>query len=419
MQSTFNNSTFPKDLIKEVNKKAREYTAQIQKVQKSKKYDLPESSLFVALDAEYQRTIKKKLVNFTGVKHVILVAIGGSVQGTMAVYDACVKKEVPRFTIIDSIEEKYIEDMERIIASTSDARDVALIVASKSGTTTETMLNALHMISMWEKKFGEAFIKRVIFIGNDGTPFLEAGKKEGILCFTIPHAIGGRFSVFTAVGIVPLTILGINIQLLLKGAAEAMTKQSIAEIESSAVTLALHAYSGTHTVNFFTFNRRLRSCALWYRQLLAESIGKNQTKSSTPFTHQLLPIVSTSSDLHSIVELYLGGYAGIYTHFVYYNERTTARMPVNHWLLDHIPFLKSKKATAVKDIITEGVLHAYNDQMLPYRYTKLKKCTEHEIGYFLASMMAEVMYLGYLFNIDTFGQPSVEFYKKYVRAELS
>lgn len=419
MQSTFHNSTFPKDLVKEVTKKARVYTGKIEKVQASGIFERSESSLCIAGDVAYQKDIKKKLARFTRTKHVILVAIGGSMQGAQAVYDACVHKDIPRFNIVDSIEEKYMEDMERIISATNDARDIVLVVASKSGSTTETMLNALHIIALWEKKFGEAFLKQVVFIGNEGTPFLEAGAKKDILCFTLPHSIGGRFSVFSAVGIVPLTLLGINIPQLLKGALDAVKKESLIQIEESAVTLALHAYSGVHTVNFFSFNRRLRSCGLWYRQLLAESIGKNTTKGETPFTHQLLPIVSTSADLHSSAELYLGGYAGIYTHFIYYTERTSTRMPQAHWMLEHMPILKSKKAAGVKDIITEGVLHAYNDQMLPYRYTKMDKCTEYEVGFLLASLMAEVMYLGYLFNIDTFDQPSVEFYKKYVRAELS
>lgn len=419
MQSTFQNSTFPKDLMKEVAKKARVYTGKIEKVQKSKIFERSESSLFIAGELAYQRDIKKKLSRFNRTKHVILIGIGGSMQGTQAVYDACSYKDIPRLSIVDSIEEKYVEDIDRIIKATDDARDVVLVVASKSGTTTETMFNALYTINLWEKKFGEAFLKQVIFIANEGTTFLEVGEKKGILCFTLPHSIGGRFSVFTAVGIVPLTLLGINIPLLLKGALSATTKKSLEDIETSAVTLALHAYSGVHTVNFFSFNRRLRSCGLWYRQLIAESIGKNTTKGETPFTHQLLPIVSTSADLHSSAELYLGGYEGIYTHFVYYKERVSKKMPQAHWMLEHMPILKSKKSSAVKDIIVEGVLHAYNDQLLPYRFTKMEKCTEYEVGFLLASLMAEVMYLGYLFNIDTFDQPSVEFYKKYVRAELN
>ncbi len=419
MQSTFHNSIFPKDLIKEVTKKAKLYTRKIEKVQKSKIFERSESSLCIAGNGEYQRDIKKRLSHFTRTKHVILVAIGGSMQGAQAVYDACSHTDVPRFSIVDSIEEKYAEDMERIIKATDDARDIVLVVASKSGSTTETMFNALYIINLWEKKFGDAFLKQVVFVGNEGTSFLEIGAKKGILCFSLPHAIGGRFSIFTAVGIVPLTLLGINIPLLLKGAMAATTKTSLVDIENTAVTLALHAYSGTHTVNFFSFNRRLRSCGLWYRQLIAESIGKNATKGQTPFTHQLLPIVSTSADLHSSAELYLGGYTGIYTHFIYYAEQATIKMPQAHWMLEHMPILKGKKSNEVKDIITEGVLHAYNDQMLPYRYTKMEKCTEYEIGFLLASLMAEVMYLGYLFNIDAFDQPSVEFYKKYVRAELN
>lgn len=120
-------------------------------MQESGIFERSESSLCIAGDGAYQKDIKKRLAPFTGTKHVILVAIGGSMQGVQAVYDACVSKEIPRLSIVDSIEEKYIEDMRRIISVTKDARDIVLVVVSKSGTTTETMLNALHIIGLWEK----------------------------------------------------------------------------------------------------------------------------------------------------------------------------------------------------------------------------------------------------------------------------
>ena len=400
-------------------KKAHEYTRVLETVRKSGVYKAPESSLFIAGDAEYVHSITHSLRHFTKVKHVVLVAIGGSIQGTQAIYDACKGSKSSRLTRIDSIEEGYFESMKRIVEETNDMHDVAVVIVSKSGVTTETMLNALTCITLWEHKFGTAFTRRVIFIGDSNSAFLEVGKKNDVLCFAFPNVIGGRFSVFTAVSIVPLVLLGINVRELLRGAVDAVAKTELAHIEKSASLLALHAEGGAHTVNFFTFNQRLHSCGLWYRQLLAESIGKSKTKSSLPFKHQLLPVLSSSADLHSIAELYLGGYQGIYTHFVHYKEGNADKTPRRHWLLEHVPFLNHKKGAEVKHIITESVLHAYNDQKLSYRSTELMKPSEYEIGFLLASLMAEVMYLGYLFDVHTFDQPSVEFYKKYVRAALT
>jgi len=418
MKSSLYHSKLPKDTVSALQKKARGYSDLIEEVRKHNDYSHPESSLFIAGDKEYQSAIRKKLGPFKGVKRVILVAIGGSIQGTHAVYKALSTNE-KQLTIVDSVEEDTLKKVEEIVNSVNDSRHIALVIVSKSGTTTETMLNSLKIIEMWERKFGDAFHKRVIFIGNEGTEFLALGEKRGITCFSIPGSIGGRFSVFTAVGIVPLTLLGINVAALTKGAVEALAKGELRAIEKNAVTLAAYAETGVHTVNFFTFNKRLELLGFWYRQLLAESIGKDKTTAGEPFTKQLLPVVSTSTDLHSVAELYLGGYKGIYTHFIYHKEGRSYRLPTSHWMLEHVPFLKGKKVSDVKDIITESVLRAYNDQRLPYRYTEIDTCTAHEVGAVLATLMAEVMYLGNLFDIDTFGQPSVEFYKKYMRTALT
>ena len=92
IQSTFHNSSFPKDIVKEFTVKARAYSQILEKVQKSKAYDIPESSLFIAGDLSYQQEIKKKLAKFPRAQHVILVAIGGSLQGTNAVYkEMCIR----------------------------------------------------------------------------------------------------------------------------------------------------------------------------------------------------------------------------------------------------------------------------------------------------------------------------------------
>ncbi len=234
----------------------------------------------------------------------------------------------------------------------------------------------------------------------------------------MPESIGGRYSIFTAAGMVPLILLGIDVVSLREGALSAVSKKELKHREESAVTLALEAEAGTHTVNFFTFNKRLTLCGYWYRQLLAESIGKNMTTKGTSFIHQLLPIVSTSVDLHSMAQLYLGGYKNMYTQFVYYNERQPFHIRTAHWLLEHVPFLGGKTFDEVNDAIKHGVLRAYDDQKLAYSYTELPKCTAFEIGFLLESRMCEIMCLGYIFNVDPFDQPSVELYKKHTKSVL-
>ena len=418
MKSSFHHCVTSKRRARVLEKKAHSYTEKIAKLLKKNDYTHPEASLVIAGDTKYQNAIAKVLKPFKGVKHVVLVGIGGSSLGTEAVYHALAWKTSPQLTVLDQIERESLERLEALVKGIDNPCDIVLVVVSKSGTTTETMLNAVKAIEIGEKKFGKEFNKRTIFIGNADTPFLKIGKKKKILCFTLPDIIGGRYSVFTAVGMVPLTLLGIDTVSLREGARALFEKKEMAAVEKAVVTLAQETERGVHTVNFFSFNERLEFCGYWYRQLLAESIGKRMTTKGTTFSHQLLPVVTTSADLHSMAQLYLGGYKYTYTHFVDYDDKHPYHLLSSHWLLEHVPFLSGKKADVVKTAIKNGVLHAYDDQKLPYRHSELPKCSAYEIGFLLSSLMCEVMCLAHVLNVNAFDQPSVELYKRHTRKML-
>jgi glucose-6-phosphate isomerase len=157
----------------------------------------------------------------------------------------------------------------------------------------------------------------------------------------------------------------------------------------------------------------------WYRQLLSESIGKNRTKEQDPFTHQLLSVVSSSTDLHSMAQLFLSGYKNLYTDFVFCQDADRTPLSKDHWLLEQSAFLRGRNAGAVAGAIRQGVLNAYDDVELPYRVTELKSSSAYEIGKIMAARMAETMILGRLMDIDPFDQPQVELYKKHTRALLA
>ena len=418
MKLSFHHSSFSKKRKAVLLKKVRTYTNKISKLEKKNDYALHESALFVAGDEKYQKSLKKSLASFKDIEHVILVGIGGSNLGTEAVYRALAYKTSPSLTVLDTIDKDAIRTLEAQLANIANPTKIALTVISKSGTTTETMMNAVKVLEVCEKKYGEKFRKQTIFIGDKDTSFFKIGKKKKILCIPIPDSIGGRYSVFTAVGMVPLMLLGIDVVSLREGALSAISKKELKNREESAVTLALHAEKGVHTVNFFTFNNRLELCGFWYRQLLAESIGKRMTTKGTTFAHALLPIVSTSVDLHSMAQLYLGGYKNMYTKFVYYNEHQPFHVLTKHWLLEHVPFLGKKTFDEVNDAIVHGVRRAYDDQKLPYAYIELPKCTAFEIGFLLSSLMCEVMCLAYSLDVAPFDQPAAELYKKHTRRAL-
>ncbi len=418
MKVTFHHDEFSKRRTKTLHAKAAQYRRKLKKWSKTPSVTAPEYALFVAGDTAYQKNIQRSLKNFKGIQHVILVGIGGSSLGTEAVYQALAYKTGATLSIFDSVDREALEKLESFLGNIHDFKSIALVVVSKSGTTVETMGNAVRVYEICEGKYGKDFNTQTIFIGDKDTPFFKIGKKYKVTCIPMPDSVGGRFSVFTSVGIVPLTLLGIDVISFCEGSQAALQEKELKHIEERAVSLALHAEAGVHTVNFFTFNKRLRYCGDWYRQLLAESIGKSMTTKGTSFQHQLLPVVSSSVDLHSMAQLYLSGYKDLYTMFVYFDDRQPYHITVRDWLRDHVPYLRNKTTTEINDAIIHGVLHAYKDQHLPYRIMELPRCSAYEIGFLLSSFMCEIMYLAYVLNVDPFNQPHVESYKKYTRVSL-
>lgn len=415
MHASFHNIKVQKKREADFRKRLRAYVRKIGLPPKKFEYTNPESALFAPFDTVVHTKLKRSLKSFQGVRYVVLVGIGGSSLGTEAVYRALAYKTSPKLIVLDVIDIDAQKKLVELFSSEKKVRDIVCVVVSKSGSTTETMLNASKVLELGKTTYGASFLSQVIFIGDPDTKFLKAGKKEKVLCITMPVSIEGRYSVFTPVGLVPLMLLNIDVQSLCEGAQEACAKKQQVMTEDAAIHLASLALEGVHTVNFFTFNERLASLGLWYRQLLAESIGKQMTEKGRTFSHQLLPIVSTSEDLHSMVQLYLGGYKNIYTHFVHYSEAVSFKERSSSWLLAHIPFLNKKEFRVVQDAIKRGVITAYNDKKLPFRETTMEGCTAYDIGFFLASSMLEVMFLAHLFNVDAFNQPNVEDYKKHTR----
>ncbi|MCR4285624.1 MAG: hypothetical protein NUW00_01885 [Candidatus Kaiserbacteria bacterium] len=417
MQSDFSNTYSQKHFEAEALVRSREYTKFIKGLRKMTDYTLHEASLFVPGDTEYQVYIQSSLKPFKNVKHVVLVGIGGSSLGTEAVYHALRTEKTPELHVIDSIEHDSIQHFSSLIKSTA-LNEIAVVILSKSGNTTETVLNATLVTELLVKRYGKDAVSRIIYVGNAETPLMKACEARGILTIAMPEIVGGRYSVFTAVGMVPLTLLKFDVSAMREGALSALTDANLKLIEKRAHTLVQHAKNGVHTVNFFTFTKRLSQIGYWYRQLLAESIGKGKTRAGEPFCNQLNPVVTTSADLHSIAELYLGGYKGIYTRFVSMRDAEAGTLPKKHWLTENVPSLLGKKVSAVTSAIQTGVLSAYREQKLPYESITLSTISPSEVGFLLSSLMCEVMYLGYIFEINPFEQPSVELYKKHTRTAL-
>jgi len=233
---------------------------------------------------------------------------------------------------------------------------------------------------------------------------------------SIPESVGGRFSVFSAVGLVPLALAGLNVRALLRGAASAIdsgTKFDFVHNHSlkSAVITFIHSQK-LPIHNTFLFNPRLDSCGHWYRQLMGESLGKKLNLKGKTVHSGITPIVSIgSTDLHSMAQLFYGGPKDKFTNVVYCLHEDSPIVP-NSDLTELVPNIQNNKLVDIMHAVIGGVKEAYRQNKLPFVSIALPAIDEEQIGYYLQFRMLEMMYLAQLMGVNAFDQPSVEDYKK-------
>ncbi|MFC1686060.1 hypothetical protein ACFLZZ_03505 [Nanoarchaeota archaeon] len=330
--------------------------------------------------------------------YLIVIGIGGSNLGTIAVQEAVLGKLYnqlnPKIKVLyaDTVDSDTVDSIKKIVKG----KKVLLNIVSKSGTTTETSENFKALLSLVKNP------KQVIATTDRGSELWKLAKQKGYTPLEIPKYVGGRYSVFSLVGLFPLGMLGINLDKLLKG-AEDMNKKCFSENLTAnpaalgASILYLNHKKGKNIHDTFLFSNDLESAGKWYRQLLAESIGKKKDTGITP------TVSIGSTDLHSIAQLYLAGPKDKFTTFVSL-EKT------NH------PMNKLDK---IMKAILKGTKIAFKKRDLPFSELTLPDKTEYALGQFLQLKMVETVYLSRLLKVNPFNQPDVEAYKKETKRILS
>ncbi len=395
-------------------------------------YYFNESSLKAPFDKKQINEIKEygnKLNKHT--KIVLLVGIGGSDMGTRAVYDAIRKTQKygnfsndtnPKLIGFSSIDNEMLEGAKNIFNKAKKPEEILMVVISKSGSTTETILNANILFKEFSKKFNEKDArKQTVIITNEDSPLADNARKLDIKLFSIPKDVGGRYSVFTAVGLLPLSVLAIDIEMFTKGARDAIKasiKKDVASPSSTLAALLFESYINDIRIHeFFAWDQSLISLGKWYRQLLAESIGKEKEDGTKIGISPTIAIGST--DLHSVGQLIFGGETRRFTTFV---SAPSKWMEYNKNYSEDSPFtLQMLEGKGTKDAmraIYNGVKNTYRDYDMPFMSIELEDINERELGAFMGMHMSAIMYLAHLFNLNAFDQPAVESYKNEVRRLL-
>lgn len=392
-----------------------QYQGEIEAIIKKQTATKPEYTLAAAQDPELQAQLDAVKPVAKKLKHVVLVGIGGSSLGVEAVHAALTTGAAkPTLHVLDTAAVSKLKEVLDTLATVRKAEQIAICLISKSGTTAETVTNAAVLLGALEKQFGAAIYRQVYCVTNPGTDLAKRYKRRGAQCFEMPPAVGGRYSVTTAVGLLPLTLLGHDVDAFIAGLTDANATQYEEITAAAAARLVLYSHYKYVHYNFFAFETRLERLGAWYRQLFAESLGKTAPSKET--VSCMLPTISTPVELHSVGQLFLSGLAGVYTDFVTFDDLTLDYQVTKAALA---PGYESFTVQEVATAIYAGVLGAYKEASLPYRSVIFTDDIAYSLGLFMGMRMREVMYVAKLQDKNAFNQPNVEAYKKITRQILA
>ena len=357
---------------------------------------------------------------------LIVIGIGGSYLGARAAIDILTNsfynlqnksvRKTPQILFAgNSISSTYLAELVELVKD----KDISVNIISKSGTTTEPAIAFRVFKDLLENKYGKVGAKERIYATTDAKrgALKELADKEGYETFVIPDDVGGRYSVLTAVGLLPIACSGADVDMILKGANDAMAEYSETNPEKNIcyqyAAIRNCLYRNGKTIEIMAnYEPRLHYFAEWWKQLFGESEGKDK-KGIFPAA------VDFSTDLHSMGQYIQDGERNIF-ETVLNVEEPTRNLVINNdpENVDGLNFLTGKSMQYVNYKAFLGTMLAHNDGGVPNIVINIPKLDEYHFGQLVYFFERACAISGYLLGVNPFNQPGVEEYKKNMFALL-
>ncbi|NLZ47949.1 MAG: glucose-6-phosphate isomerase [Clostridiales bacterium] len=357
---------------------------------------------------------------------LIVIGIGGSYLGARAAIEMLnhsfynvLPKERRKSPLIlyvgNNISSTYMADLLEAI----EGMDISVNVISKSGTTTEPALAFRIFKDYMEKKYGKEEAKKRIFATTDKAKgaLKNLADAEGYETFVIPDDVGGRYSVLTAVGLLPIAVSGVNIDEMMQGAADAREAYSTPELANNDC----YKYAAARNVLYnkgkaieilVNYEPALHYFSEWWKQLYGESEGKDN-KGLFPAS------VDFSTDLHSMGQYIQEGRRNIFETVLNIEKpRKEVVVESSEENIDGLNFLAGKTMDFVNKKAFQGTLLAHNDGGVPNIVVNIPEISAYYFGYMVYFFEKACGISAYLLGINPFDQPGVEAYKKNMFALL-
>ena len=353
---------------------------------------------------------------------LIVIGIGGSYLGARAAIDFLKspfynnqEKNTPSiFYVGNNINPTYLNE----IVALCEGKDVSVNIISKSGTTTEPALAFRVFRKYLEDKYGKDEAKARIYATTDkarGT-LKELADAEGYESFVIPDDVGGRFSVLTAVGLLPIAVAGCDIDKIMDGAAVASKELSTCTPENECYRYAalrnIFYRKGKSIEILVSYDPSFAMMAEWFKQLFGESEGKDQ-KGLFPAS------LIFSTDLHSMGQFVQDGARSMFETVVSIKQpKTDFFIEKDEKDFDGLNFLSGQNMSVVNQKAFEGTVLAHTEGGVPNIVLEMPTVNEYEFGYMVYFFEKACAISGYMLGVNPFDQPGVESYKKNMFALL-
>lgn len=351
---------------------------------------------------------------------LIVIGIGGSYLGARACIEALThtfynelskedRKTPEIYYVGNNLSSDYITDLLELIKD----KDISINVISKSGTTTEPAIAFRIFREFMENKYGKEKAKDRIYATTDREKgaLKKLAKDEGYKTFVIPDDVGGRYSIFTPVGLLPIAVAGIDIEKLLEGAKSGQKEYSNPNIEENPA----YKYAAIRNILYnrdkdieilVNYEPSLKYFSEWWKQLFGESEGKDK-KGLYPAS------VNFTTDLHSMGQFIQDGKRNLFeTTIVVEKSKNDIVLKKDKENLDGLNYLEDKTLNLINQKAFEGTLKAHIDGEVPNLIFTIPELNEFYFGKLIYLFEKSCGISGYLLGVNPFNQPGVEEYKK-------
>lgn len=364
-------------------------------------------------------------------ENILVLGIGGSALGGMAVCEALLKpywnfltedqrNKFPRIFFLDNVDPDQINGLLDIL----DLKKTLVNVITKSGDTAETMSQFMILKNKLQEELGDNYVRHIVSTTDRNAGILrQISNEEGYKTFAIPDDVGGRFSVFSAVGLLPFALVGINIEELMQGVKDMDLALKNTDVHNNiAAQNALIHYlmdvkKGKNISVMMPYSSRLKYVSDWYVQLWAESLGKEKDLNDNTVHIGPTPVKALgATDQHSQIQLYNEGPNDKIINFIRVKEFDTTLEIPKIFEFTGIGYLGGNTINSLINAEADATKVSLVDYKRPNVTITLDKVNPYNIGQLLYMFEVQTAIAGELYNINPFNQPGVEQAKNYTYA---